>query len=242
MRRAAQEAELMRIQTFSHPGEISSLLAQLVAYDVELPAGVTEAGAQLARIHGLAPTLAVPTESLIGRSDDELATIIRDLGIASSMRRTESFGVIQEVANALAGDIAGLIYDGVDAILDQLRPAFEEAAETMHAATAMGLGPETTPDDILRAENVAEVRDMWATVPQAARILDGISRVRMLLSTAVGVPPDTTTSFANPEGLVDAVGIFTQRPRRLHLDGEDGWQRWLRLCADEPVRLLAVSS
>lgn len=234
----------------AHLGYVGRLVAQLEAAKVELPEDLVHSCDQFRRLRAgelaLRPTTPV---DLIGLSDDELRGVFRDAVVTATARNTDAG---RHLLQALAVAIADAIRDQADAILEQLRPDFDDAAAVMHEAASLGLRPGTAETEILKADNVVELRDAWAQVPAAARTLEQIAQLRMALSTTAGAPPAASEFPGQVRNSADAmvprpvVAEWAARMFRIdgqgwQVDGEEAWQRWLRLSETSPVQLLPTT-
>lgn len=233
-------------RTPANPGRVCELIRQLQTLQVDLPDDLHASAEQLLRVPLLMPQPEAPRASLIGLSDDELVDILRGVGTATVLAE-QRYGsaAFSAVNRALAADLADAIAERADDILDQLRPAFDAAAAAMRHAVELGLHGRSTDRDVLQADDIAAVRDAWSALPAAARTLEAIAQARIALSVAAGVPPaaeragiDTIVNVLDAGDL--ASRMFHDTPRDWHRDGEDGWQRWLRLSEHVTPRLLAT--
>jgi hypothetical protein len=223
--------------------QINTLMFQLEQFEqVTLPASLTVAADQLLRLPSLRPAPELPSE-LLGLTDDEIRDTMRNFGVAHALDGSHGPGAVayESMGRALAAAIAAELCVLADDILDQLRARFDEAARVVHQATALGLHGGTSERDILKADNVEELRDAWTAVPAATRMLDTIAASRILLSSAAGVPPAPRFGLRPGETINEyASAMFRTDGRPWREEWEQTWQMWLRLCTGSPAQLLSV--
>jgi hypothetical protein len=232
--------------TSAHPSAVRRLVLSLTGLGVTLPPDVTRADAQLSKVGTTPPAELLLGANLVGLTDAQFLAFQTDY-VNASIAHSHGSGAFADVRRALAVDLADALAGEADDVLDQLRPTFTAAAEQLHRAAELGLGPTTTADDILRADNVAELRDAWAEVARNSRVLEEIAQARVLLSSATGVPPAERRIDLDSASLSYAE-TFEIASRSFRTDGrawestpnETPWRRWLRLSVGSPARLLTL--
>ena len=223
-----------------------ALVGQLVGLGVELPEEMTRTADQVQRLRGLRPPPAPPTD-LLGLTDSQLTDVLTDLAISCVARVDASSGPGAEAIVMLDGAMRTALADALaghaDAILDQLRPAFEAAAESVHATTRLGIHPGTTDRDIVKGDDVGRLADAWTSLPAQVRILESIAAVRISLSETAGVVPCMTHAWPPIPNITEIAGAMfrTDAPAWRPDQYETDWQRWVRLCTLGPVRLLTLA-
>lgn len=222
---------------------LPALVGKLERLDVALPEGVPAAAHQLLRVPSLLPDAqSLLDRSFIGLSDADLTQTLVDVGVAVAFAGSAGPGATAQVlvGKAMAEALADAIVEEADAILDQLRPTFDEAGEAVHNATKLGINPLTTDRDIVKADDIEAMRDAWTALPQLTRTLDEISAARIMLTQIAGVPPTPRLSFNGRSGEVNAGAMFRDDAPSWRHPTETTWQMWLRLCAAKPVSLLGT--
>lgn len=226
-------------------GEVKGLMRQLRELGVALPEELATASTQLGRIEQLLKRPNVP-DQLLGLTDDEMADALHELALGFTVTAADgpARDAIRALSIALANAIVADLAPRADAILDQLRPAFDTAANLAHRATELGLNPASTDRDVLGLDDVAAARDAWAALPAAARTLTAIATARIGLSRVAGVAPAAAGiggQYHRRESVHDlAPTMFRTDGRAWRSDFEDEWQLWLRLSAGTPARLLTL--
>ncbi|EWT03988.1 hypothetical protein N864_15790 [Intrasporangium chromatireducens Q5-1] len=221
------------------------LVPQLQALGVTLPPEVVSGSERLVRLGSLRPQPR-PTRKLIGLTEAELTTELRELGVAMALADDAGPGpravglayqIMQEEIAATARDIA-------DDILTEIRPSFDAAASVVRRAVDLGINSRTTHEDILRADDVATARDAWSAIPEATRTLDAVADARMTLSMVTGVAPapergrNAWGRAVQPGEWIGAA--FTRSALPWRQEFEDTWQMWLRLSGPAQVELLTL--
>lgn len=227
----------------SSPAEVASLLAQLQALEVDLPAKVSDGARRLRMLSAAIPGGPAPTApNLLDVDDEGLVAAFRSTAISFAIRgevpREGPASQAQRLLRLALGDqLAAALAAGADDVLDALRPKFDEAADVVHAASETGINEHTTDRDIVKAEDVASMATAWRALPAAVDVLEQIAAVRIGLSKAAGVPPAVP-----PLGVEEVAGsMFRQDSPRWRRQWEHPWQRWVRLCTGSPARLLSVA-
>lgn len=140
------------------------------------------------------------------------------------------------VAQQLATEVAGILLDNLDDILDQLRPDFDAAGLAVHEATQLGIRPTTDAAAVLTLSSAAIAA--WQALPARLAVLDSIAQLRIRFSDELGADPapDPYNQDRRPYAacFAPAGGPWAVR-------GEETRGRWLRLATPQPVRLLTVA-
>lgn len=228
---------------------VGALVAQLHALDVDLAPEVVTGCDQLERIDSFLPSPR-PRLPLLGLSDEELAGVVRDVGVAYALDPTSTPGShsVRAVKEALAEALADRLLLHADEILDQLRPRFDEAGKRVHEATLLGIHPWTTDRDVVKADDVEATADAWTALPQLTGTLDRIAAARIALTRATGCPPapprgDWAQYAINDQlGGIPVSAMFRDDAPGWRSDSETTWQMWVRLCTGRPVRLLSTEA
>lgn len=229
----------------TNPDGVFVLVKTLQELGVDLPAEVTATASQIMRLPSLRPRPEQPAQ-LLGHSDEQLSRMITQLGMEFAL--TDGGGPGDRATDTmriwLSGALTEAVRDVAEDVLTQLRPAFTAAAKKVHAAAKLGINPGTKDRDILKADNIAAVRDAWTSVPPSTRTLDAIAAARIDLSVVTGLPPapDLGPWSGPPLPLSEwASSAFRKDAPPWRGEFEQTWQMWLRLSAARPVELLPIT-
>lgn len=229
----------------SGPTAVAQLVRQLDKIGVDLPDPLVNGALRVERLHG---ELNVSTEAppgLLELDDDALAAAFRSLALSHAIRgdarslSTPASTAKSALLSGMQSEIASGLCSIADEVIDQLRPAFERAADTVHEATRVGITVRTTHQDVLAADNVAEITAAWRGLPDQVDVLEEIARARVALSTVAGVPP--TIDNVPPAVGSPAGALFRRDAPDWAARFEHPWQKWVRLCTGHPARLLSVA-
>lgn len=211
----------------------------LAAFDKITAAGITLAKPLAAGVDQLRRVEAIAANhipgSLLGLSDAEMY----DAMVATHIHGQ---GIGRLLGQRLARELLAQLDESTDDLLDQIRPAFDEAAAQVHAATVLGINPRTTDGDILQAENLQEVADAWRGLVGQTNTLQALCEVRLTIAHTlhperVATRRATTQLDAAQEAWEGSFFQVTGAPYTAS-PNELVWQRWVRLCSGSPARLV----
>lgn len=229
------------------PQQATRLVPTLSGLGVQLPAALVSAADQLSnlnrRLKPLAGDVTIP--DVTGYSDDQLVEVIREIGVSYALLGPGGPCPLDRAEHAVMTALEARLADSLaelgDEIIDQLRPAFDEAAAAVHRGTKLGIHPGTTDRDVVKSDNLVELTDAWTALPGLVRTLDAIAEARIQLSEATGLAPALEHSWSRVVSHRDAAGaMFREDAPTWDVDFEHTWHRWVRLCASGTVRLLSV--
>lgn len=223
------------------PRPLAALLRRLEDLEVTLPDRLAEAATLLedAANGALAQEVTEPAAvDLTTLSRAEVVDLIRSRATMRAVR-----GDVQNttwlVALQIAERAAELVRDNADDIIGQLRPRFDDAADALHAASRSGLTPGMTPAAVLALGN-PEAMAAWNGLAPHLRILDEIAAARIAMTDEADVAPSPDSFGPRQYGACfDDEAALWQRQ-----DGasESSADKWLRLCAHKPARLLDTAT
>ncbi|CAI9400434.1 hypothetical protein [Aestuariimicrobium sp. T2.26MG-19.2B] len=134
---------------------------------------------------------------------------------------------------AATADLVALIRADADQVIDQLRPAFDEAAGKAREVIGLGVPPEATAETFL--DLPVEARDAWKEFrDKHGATLDRVLQIRELLSTALDLPPAVIDGYGNVDTPAINWGVtVTDPPRALPKATHGaGHVRWLQVAND----------
>lgn len=223
--------------TSVHPPIMLDLIERLRTRGVELDGGEIAHGCAIIAdvTRGPGPFAVAPLPRLLDLRTDEIWSLAERRAILFASQQVLG-DATREVSSLVAGELAVLIRDQLDDVLDQLRGDFAAAAATVTAAVEVGIQPGCTAEGVLRLGPDA-VRP-WQELAAALPVLDGIGQLRIDLTDLVDAAPapDPFNFDRRAYGCcftpVGEWSVGRHEPSR---------DRWLRLSQAGPVRLLAVA-
>jgi nucleotide-binding universal stress UspA family protein len=113
---------------------------------------------------------------------------------------------LMDLAEQAAREAAEVLRSGgIDTVIEQLRPEFDDAAKVVREAAALGIRSDTSPQWVMDAG--PEAVTAWQRLRPALRRLDEIATIRVAISTSLHVAPvlERMQSLAGPTADVGAV-------------------------------------
>jgi len=197
---------------------LAAVLDDLRGLDVTIPAGVTRA---LGLVDNVDELLRPP--SSIGRwladqDPDELTTAriaaaMQERHLATAL--ADDHAARAEITAHLVDRAVDALADDLDAVVDQLRPRWDEAANVLAAAAAAGVHSETTAEEAIASDVLVE---HWRALTPAVATLDELDRV------------------------VHRSLFVSGYPLAVDEQARTGRAAWLRACTTGPVELVAPSA
>lgn len=219
----------------ANPQLVAALVDELRRRGIEVPAAALHGRDLLDTVaHERLVALPAPT-SLLDLTAADLRSHVERLAFLARLQADlgESGA---EVAKSLAGEVAAVLRDSLDPILAQLRPSFDAAGVAVHAAVRLGIQPGHRADAVIGLGDDAVVA--WRGLSAHVSVLDDIAGLRVRLTDALGTDP-LPDPFNYDQRAYAA--CFTTSGGLWSARHEDSRDRWLRLSAAEPVRLLTVA-
>ncbi|WGT47226.1 hypothetical protein [Tessaracoccus lacteus] len=184
---------------------------------------------------------AAPSD-LLDRSPDELIALARERSTVQTANKSDADSQLAAIGTELNAALLESLRADADAIIAQLRGAFDTSADAMRQAVELGIKPEDTMQSLFHANTA--IRKAWDTLPEHARKLDNVLAVRQSLSVCALVPPVPTLhglpisdvaelslglSGSRGTGIDWSICVVDMtRPERLGLrDPHAPWARWL---------------
>lgn len=222
------------------PNAFVALVVQLGRLGVTMPPAIADAAAVCADAHsgGLTRQAAAPPAADVLRLDrDGLLDHIRDR--AAQRLATD---ILPEAVHTVAAELAQAAGQAMRAVADdligQMRPAFDRAATVVHAAHAAGLRPGHTAEDVLDLPTHAVAA--FKALPAAVAAINTIAACRNAMADTLDIAP-LTNSFAEPPGTRNYAAAFSVGPVWRGGRNESDSDRWLRIAASGPLRLLSIA-
>jgi hypothetical protein len=219
-----------------HNVRLDDLVDRLESYGVDVPGGD--------QWRDLKTELRVRREparpaNLLDRTADELDAWAREVAAHRlAAARPNHYGVaLGDLQPMLDEELKAKIQANGPAIINALRPTFDEAADGIRAAVELGVKPTDTLVSLFTAPET--VRRAWLSTHAHAATLDDILSTRQLLSIQAGVPPlaETRGRLASS----DQESVWAQIPwvKTITRPGTNGslgdyndvapWERWIAL-------------
>lgn len=209
-----------------NPEPLVRLVDELLRRGLTLPADVLRGRTLLADV-GRAPAVA----SLLSLDADQLREEVERRTLRESLSPQREEATVA-VARELATETGRVLLDGLDGLLDQLRPAFDAAGQAVREAVALGIAPRMSADAVLLLPAGQAAVTAWLALPGHLAVLEDLSKLRLRLCEDLGAEPGSDPrAYA---ACFAAEGSWT-------LPGEKNRDTWLRLSELQPVRLLAVA-
>ena len=176
-------------------------------------------------------------ESLLDWNADQLiAHIKRETPLQMNRERVAMF--VDQYPERIAREVIEVMRANVDPILDVLRPAFNAAGKEVHNAVRQGITEGIRGDDVIALGDAAVTA--WRSLPGHLNVLQDTADLRIQLVDALDTEPRASTSPLAPTGARPYGACFTKDRQWKTSANEIEWDRWLRLSADQPVRLMTT--
>lgn len=205
-------------------GSITELLAELRL------AGVTEIPglADYEKLVPLARKVPAPEAPPVwlGLDPDTAADALRE----QLYYEKSCLNVSNPLSAALPGEFASVLAAYSDSLIEQMRPAFDAAADKARELVEMGVTDSDTHKSLFDRPDA--VRDAWRTFQyQGAFVLDKALGARIKLSQVTQTPPDVERNAPDSEAFDWSIVVtYPFRPRAIarKTGAEPSWCRWLR--------------
>jgi hypothetical protein len=206
--------------------DVTALLAQLADLGVKVPAEVAPLLAAHERITDVESYPAGP--GLVALEDLTAEDILRWTLLRTQLEAIKDTRV--QAADMIARQLAAVLAAHADDLIDQMRPAFDQAASHVTAARKLNVTEHTTASDLLDMPPKAVTA--WRTATSHVATLAAIAHARIAMSRTLGLTPED-------DGTGSTYAVCFSTARR-GWSNPDSPATWLRL-ADSGLVLQHVA-
>jgi len=169
---------------------------------------------------------------ILGQAPKEVLALAEQAGIRSAARQATGTTLFQFQQQAHL-ELQQSMTAEASSYIEQLRPAFDEAAAGARRCSDLGIQPSDSPEEIM--ERGADAVSAWVRFKTTDLVtLEHIAGARILMSRALGIPPVNRHIGSNQQ--LDYGRCFTRPNLPFGPDDRrtkiNGWRRWLTLAAN----------
>lgn len=221
-------------------GELQLLLAELERRGLTLPEPAQVVAGHVAALRGplYEELRRIPDLDYSTATEAELIEHARRATVTTSL--SEGAGnVLDQLAMRAETQLAELLAEHADDLLDQMRADFDSACAAFRDAYTKGIRPRQDTRTLLESGTDAQIK-AWRSLPRHWGTLEGVATVRSLMCRALGLPPqyDPLQSGSSTE---ERLGLAFGTQGEWRVQGESVQDRWLRLNASGQCRLLTIA-
>lgn len=154
---------MSRHNEIAEPGPTREGLLTLADTLAGLGVDVPDAEAFLERVLMPLPDAPTPPASLLRATDAELGAYAREVALHRTLADRER-GVMADLASGVCVEFAGVLRAHADAIVDQLRPAFEDAITYARELAELGVTEDDTPATLITRDPQPRSADAFSWV------------------------------------------------------------------------------